>query len=77
MKVKIGQFTESEKYKLKLKVKFYLKFLINLADNITTSGEVSLKPFLKIGNVDLSANSSAIFRAFSLSSVLLRKSLNI
>ena len=42
-----------------------------------TSGEISLKPFRKIGNVDLSANSSAIFNAFNLSYVLPLKRLNI
>ena len=49
---------------------FYLNFLINNAEISITSGEVSLKPFRKIGNVDLSANSSAIFNAFNLSSLL-------
>jgi len=47
----------------------YLKCLINKAEISTTSGEISLKPFRKIGNVDLSANSSAIFNAFNLFSV--------
>jgi len=38
----------------------YLNCLINKAEISTTSGEISLKPFRKIDNVDLSANSSAI-----------------
>jgi len=33
-----------------------LNCLINKAEISTTSGEISLKPFRKIGNVDLSAN---------------------
>ena len=37
---------------------------------VEISGEISLKPFRKIGNVDLSANFSAIFNAFNLFSVL-------
>jgi len=41
----------------------YLNFLINRAEISTTSGEISFKPFRRIGNVDLSANSSAIFNA--------------
>jgi len=49
---------------------FYLNFIINKAEISTTSGEISLKPFRKIGNVDLSPNSSAIFNAFNLFSVL-------
>jgi len=48
---------------------FYLKFLINKAEFSTTSGAISLKPYRKIGNVDLSAKSSAIFNAFNLFSV--------
>ena len=56
-----------------VKLKKYRKsnnqFLINKAEISTTSGEISLKPFRKIGNVDLSANSSAIFNAFNLFSV--------
>jgi len=47
-----------------------LNFLIKKAEISTTSGEISLKPFRKIGNVDLSANSSAIFNAFNLFYVL-------
>ena len=38
-----------------------MNFLINKAESLTTLGELSLKPFRKIGNVDLSANPSAIF----------------
>ena len=49
---------------------FYLNFPIKEAEISTTFGEISLKPCRKIGNVDLSANSSAIFNAFNLSSVL-------
>ena len=52
-----------------IKIEYYLNFLINKAEILTTSGEISLKPFRKIGNVDLSANSSAIFNAFNLFSV--------
>ena len=48
-----------------------MNFLINVAAISTTSGETSLKPFRKIGKVDLSANSSAIFNAFNLFSVLI------
>ena len=56
---------------------FYLNFLINKAEISTTSGEISLKPFRKIGNVGLSPNSSAIFNAFNLFSVLHWKRLKI
>ena len=69
MKVKADQYTELDRLVAKLKVEFYLNFLINKAENSMTSGELSLKPFLNIGNVDLSANSSAIFNAFNLSSL--------
>jgi len=54
---------------LPIKIKFYLNFLINKAESLTTSGDISLKPFRKVDNVDLSDNSSAIFNAFNLSSV--------
>ena len=52
-----------------IKIEFYLNFLINKAESLTTSGDISLKPCRKIDNVDLSDNSSAIFNAFNLSSV--------
>jgi len=48
---------------------FYLNFPINKAEISITFGEISLNPFRKIGNVDLSANSSAIFNAFNLFSI--------
>ena len=70
MKVKVVQFTELGQYAVPIKIEFYLNFLINRAEISTTSGEISLKPFRKIGNVDLSLNSSAIFNAFNLFSVL-------
>jgi len=38
----------------------YLNFLINKAETSMISREISLEPFRKIGNVDLSANSFAI-----------------
>ena len=60
-----------------MKLNFYLKFLINKAEISTTSGDISLNPIHKIDNVDLSANSSAIFNAFNLSSVFPLKRLNI
>ena len=47
-----------------------MNFPINKAEISTTSGEISFKPFRKIGNVDLSANSFAIFNDFNLFSVL-------
>ena len=56
---------------------FYLNFPIKKAEISTTFGEISLKPCRKIGNVDLSANSSAIFNAFNLSYILPLKRLNI
>ena len=65
MKVKVVQFTELDQLTVLIKID-YLNFLINKAEIATTSGEISLKPFRKIGNVDLSANSSAIFNAFNL-----------
>ena len=52
-----------------IKIDYYLNFLINKAEILTTSGEISRKPFRKIDNVDLSANSSAIFNAFNFSAV--------
>ena len=70
MKVKIVQFIELGQKQVPTKIEFYLNFLINKAEILTTSGDISLKPFRKIDNVDLSANSSAIFNAFNLSSVL-------
>ena len=60
-----------------IKIKFYLNFLINKAESLTTSVDISLKPCRKIDNVDLSDNSSAIFNAFNLSSVFPGKRLNI
>ena len=54
-----------------IKIKFLLKFFINKAESLSTSGEISLKPYRKIDNVDLSDNSSAIFNAFNLSSAFL------
>ena len=47
-----------------------MNFLINKAESLTTSGDISLKVCRKIDNVDLSDNSSAIFNAFNLSSLL-------
>ena len=47
-----------------------MNFLLQWAEISITSGEISLKPFSKIGNVDLSAIFSAIFNAFNLSSEL-------
>ena len=70
MKVKTDQSTELDLLIVKITIEFYLNFSINTAEILITSGEISLKPFRKIGNVDLSANSSAIFNAFNLSSVL-------
>ena len=69
MKVKVVQFTELGQLVIPIKIEFYLNFLINKAEILITSGDISLKPFRKIGNVDLSANSSAIFNAFNLFSV--------
>ena len=66
MKVKVVQFTELGQSVVMIKIDFYLNFLIKKAEISTTSGEISLKPFRKIGNVDLSANSSAIFNALNL-----------
>ena len=70
MKVKIVQFIELDQSKVPIKIEFYLNFLINKAEILTTSGDVSLKPCRKIDNVDLSDNSSAIFNAFNLSSAV-------
>ena len=48
-----------------MKIEFYLNFPSNVAEISTISGEISLNPFCKIDNVNLSANSSAIFNAFN------------
>ena len=69
MKVKIVQFIELDQKVVPIKIEFYLNFIINKAEILTTSGDISLRPFRKIDKVDLSANSSAIFKAFNLSSV--------
>ena len=42
---------------MSIKIKFYLNSLINKAESLTTSGDISLKPCRKIDNVDLSDNS--------------------
>ena len=71
MKVKVVQFIELGQLVIPIKIEFYLNFLIKKDDISITSGEVvSLKPLRKIGNIDLSANTSAIFNAFNLSFAL-------
>ena len=54
-------------------MKFYLNILIKKADIRISSGEISHRPFRKIGNVSLSANSFAIFNACDLLSLLTLK----